>query len=92
MKKGEVAKFTLAPDFAYGEEGSPPKIPPKATLVFEVELLGWVSKDDLFGDEGAIKTQLKEGSGWRTPNEARNERFNASKSSCLSVCASEAKS
>ncbi|CAK9034485.1 unnamed protein product [Durusdinium trenchii] len=71
MKKGEVAKFTLAPDFAYGEEGSPPKIPPKATLVFEVELLGWVSKDDLFGDEGAIKTQLKEGSGWRTPNDGK---------------------
>jgi len=72
MKKGEVAKFTLAPEFAYGEEGSPPQIPPQATLIFEVELLGWVSKDDLFGDEGAIKTQLKEGSGWKTPN-AGNE-------------------
>eukprot|EP00434_Breviolum_minutum_P014173 symbB.v1.2.012494.t1/scaffold862.1/size157115/3 len=72
MKKGEVAKFTLAPEFAYGEEGSPPQIPPQATLIFEVELLGWVSKDDLFADEGAIKTQLKEGSGWKTPN-AGNE-------------------
>ena len=29
---GEVAKFTLAPEFAYGEEGSPPKIPPKADV------------------------------------------------------------
>ncbi|CAJ1450236.1 unnamed protein product [Effrenium voratum] len=69
MKKGEVATFTLAPEFAYGDEGSPPKIPAKATLVFEVELIGWISKDDLFGDEGAIKTQLKEGSGWKTPND-----------------------
>jgi len=67
MKKGEVAKFTLAPEFAYGDAGSPPKIPAKATLVFEVELLSWMSKDDLFGDGGVIKTQLKEGTGWKTP-------------------------
>merc|ERR1719183_991970 len=67
MKKGELAKFTLAPEFAYGEAGSPPKIPASATLVFEVELLSWASKDDLFGDEGVIKTQLKEGSGWKGP-------------------------
>merc|ERR1719450_1805685 len=67
MKKGELAKFTLAPEFAYGESGSPPKIPENATLVFEVELLSWESKDDLFGDEGVIKTQLKEGSGWKSP-------------------------
>ena len=35
-----------------------------------MELLGWLSKDDLFGDEGAIKTSLKEGSGWKTPNDS----------------------
>jgi len=69
MKKGELAKFTLAPEFAYGESGSPPKIPENATLVFEVELLSWASKDDLFGDEGVIKTQTKEGSGWKGPKE-----------------------
>mmetsp|Transcript_46290 Transcript_46290/g.91681 ORF Transcript_46290/g.91681 Transcript_46290/m.91681 type:complete len:569 (+) Transcript_46290:1-1707(+) len=67
MKKGEVAKFTLAPEFAYGEAGSPPKIPANATLVFEVELIGWSSKDDLFGDDGVIKTILTEGSGWKKP-------------------------
>mmetsp|Transcript_69986 Transcript_69986/g.176339 ORF Transcript_69986/g.176339 Transcript_69986/m.176339 type:complete len:565 (+) Transcript_69986:2-1696(+) len=69
MKKGEVAKFTLAPEYAYGESGSPPKIPANATLVFEVELISWASKDDLFGDEGVIKTQLKEGSGWKSPKD-----------------------
>jgi len=69
MKKGEVAKFTLAPEFAYGDEGSPPKIPEKATLVFEVELISWTSKDDLFGDEAVIKMQIKEGSGWKTPKD-----------------------
>ncbi|CAE7746193.1 FKBP65 [Symbiodinium sp. CCMP2456] len=66
MKKGEVSKFTFAPEFAYGENGSPPKIPENATLVFEVELISWRSKSDLFGDEGVILTRVTEGSGWRT--------------------------
>jgi len=69
MKQGEVAKFTLAPEFAYGDSGSPPKIPEKATLVFEVELISWVSKDDLFQDGGVIKEAVKEGSGWKEPKD-----------------------
>jgi FK506-binding protein 4/5 len=41
MKKGEVARITCGPEYAYGKEGSPPKIQPNATLIFEVELLYW---------------------------------------------------
>jgi len=67
MKKGERATFTLAPEFAYGESGSPPTIPANATLIFDVELFSWVSKDDLFQDEGVIKSLLQEGSGWKSP-------------------------
>lgn len=40
MKKGERALFTLAPEYAYGASGSG-KIPPNATLKFEVEMLDW---------------------------------------------------
>lgn len=36
MKKGEKAVLTCRADYAYGESGSPPKIPPGATLNFEV--------------------------------------------------------
>lgn len=39
MKPGAKWQIIVPPDLAYGENGAPPKIPPKATLVFEIELL-----------------------------------------------------
>ena len=45
MKVGEKAILKCQPDYAYGDNGSPPKIPPKAVLNFEVELLGFKEKE-----------------------------------------------
>lgn len=45
MTRGEKCILTCKPEYAYGENGSPPKIPQNATLHFEVELFDWHGED-----------------------------------------------
>jgi len=72
MRKGEHARFTVAPQFAYGSQGigdpdSAQHVPPDSPIVLEIELIKCPLREDLFEDSGAIKRELKEGPGARQP-------------------------
>ncbi|NXS37080.1 FKBP6 isomerase, partial [Pomatostomus ruficeps] len=46
MTKGEAALFVLTPEYAYGQRGCPPAIPPNTTVLFKVEMLDFIDSEE----------------------------------------------
>ncbi|XP_078402929.1 peptidyl-prolyl cis-trans isomerase FKBP5-like isoform X1 [Cetorhinus maximus] len=70
MKKGEVCQLICKPNYAYGAAGSPPKVPPNSTLLFEVELIDFKGEDLTDCEDGGIIRRIrKKGHGYSMPNE-----------------------
>ncbi|OWF50262.1 Peptidyl-prolyl cis-trans isomerase FKBP6 [Mizuhopecten yessoensis] len=42
MKKGELSRFIITYDYAFGKLGCAPRIPPESTVMYEVELLSFI--------------------------------------------------
>jgi len=69
MMKNEVCELKIASEYAYGDKGFPPKIPADATLIFEIELLGWENEDITEDkDGGVLKLVVTEGTTPGKPN------------------------
>ncbi|KAG0727109.1 Peptidyl-prolyl cis-trans isomerase FKBP4 [Chionoecetes opilio] len=70
MKKGEIARLTCQSEYAYADVGSPPRVPPDAALIFEIELFEWHGEDlSSKKDGGIIRRILVAGEGYLTPND-----------------------
>ncbi|KAE8613578.1 hypothetical protein XENTR_v10007767 [Xenopus tropicalis] len=70
MKVGEICQIVCKPEYAYGTSGSPPKIPPNAVLVFEVELFDFQGEDLTQDEDGGIIRRIQvKGEGYSKPNE-----------------------
>ena len=66
MRKGERARLTCEPRWAYGELGTPKRIPPTATLIYDVELVdvdrdGFDERDEDTFDLDAYRKTLEGG-------------------------------
>jgi hypothetical protein len=47
MRVGGVREAIVPPLLAYGDQGAPPKVPPHATLLFRITLIGTRTAEDL---------------------------------------------
>ena len=90
MTVGETSLFTIKPEYAYRQEGSGSKIPPNATLQFDITLVEWKG-EDVTRDGQVTKIVLEKGEGYEFPNtgalcEGQPSRFSLSHG--LMLCSS----
>ena len=81
MRIGEKTQFIVPPSLGFGETGSPPVIPPNATLIFEIELVDALPapppptslEEDAYTttESGLQIAVLEEGEGEETPQEGQ---------------------
>ncbi|KAM3877715.1 peptidyl-prolyl cis-trans isomerase FKBP5 [Diretmus argenteus] len=68
MQRGEVCMLLCKPEYAYGSVGSPAKIPPNSSLLFEMELVSF--EGEVLTDDGGITRRIKvKGDGYTNPND-----------------------
>lgn len=68
MRKGEVAKWTVAPSLAFGNDGDAGRgVPPASVVLLELEIVSCPQREDLFEDGAAIKLETKSGTGQWEP-------------------------
>jgi FK506-binding protein 6 len=65
MKRSEISRFLIKPDYAFGRIGCPPRIPPNATLLFEIELISFIDSKaaddfDSFSEEDRRQTSVEQ--------------------------------